>query len=700
MVYGCMNSAPEILLVEADPSQLAQIRQQVESEHFAVRTAGDGMQGLAAVMANPPDVIISDISMPKMGGYGLLHAIRESERTSKIPFVLLASSSEKELAQEVNGVYADAVLVKPVTREHLLNTLNRLLKSSVKPVRLPTMAGLKMEAGSLLPALEGGARIDQHTLPMHFGQFLDGSPTTMMTIVDEELNNSEGVIAQAISKRTTSATVLFSDIREFTSLSERLRSDQVVQMLNAYFARACEPIQRQHGWVVKFLGDGLVALFESPEGHVQDHAERAIKAGLLMILAATRFRAWIAEHLPHIDLPEFSIGVGIHSGEVTVCKMGGNESIDTTIIGDTVNIAARLEEKTKELGWSLVASQAAFEASGARILQGQRSSVAVKGRTQPVQIVEIIGLQPKKTSGDAERKFYEAVAVAVGINSRSLLGKLHEQDHAAKAEMQAGRLVASYRLARKLGQGGMSLVYLAQRMTDETEVVLKMMPIRPESVEDGDMLQRFIQEYALISQIQHPNISRIFEQGFTDTHAFIALEYFPGGDLRSLIKTRLQPDTAQAILIQVAGALSEIHARGIVHRDLKPDNIMLRDDGSLAIADFGIAKHAAFAMALTRHGEVLGTPYYLSPEQALGKMVDSRSDLYSLGVMFYEMLTSRKPYYGDNVQSLLYQHVHGCAPKLPSELARYQGLLDRMMAKRVEDRFQTAEQLVEAVLKL
>jgi serine/threonine protein kinase len=246
----------------------------------------------------------------------------------------------------------------------------------------------------------------------------------------------------------------------------------------------------------------------------------------------------------------------------------------------------------------------------------------------------------------------------------------------------------------------MSLVYLAQRMTDETEVVLKMMPIRPESVEDGDMLQRFIQEYALISQIQHPNISRIFEQGFTDTHAFIALEYFPGGDLRGLIKTRLQPDTAQAILIQVAGALSEIHVRGIVHRDLKPDNIMLRHDGSLAIADFGIAKHAAFAMALTRHGEVLGTPYYLSPEQALGKMVDSRSDLYSLGVMFYEMLTSRKPYYGDNVQSLLYQHVHGCAPKLPSELARYQGLLDRMMAKRVEDRFQTAEQLVEAVLKL
>ncbi|MFN5802566.1 MAG: protein kinase domain-containing protein [Burkholderiales bacterium] len=695
-----MNSTPEILLVEDDPGHLAQIRQQVESENFSVRTATDGLQGLAAVMAHPPDLIISDLSMPKMDGYGLLNAVRDGERTRDIPFVLLAPSSDQNLPQQARALGVDAVLVKPVTRDQLLHTLNHLLGSKLKAVGSQTMAGLKLQTGSLMPITEGEPEIDPHTLPMHFGQFLEGSPTTMMTIVDEDLDNADNIVAQAISKRTAAATVLFSDIRDFTSISERLRSDQVVQMLNAYFARACEPIQRQHGWVVKFLGDGLVALFESPEGQVQDHAERAIKAGLLMILAATRFRTWIAEHIPGVDLPEFSIGVGIHSGEVTICKMGGNESLDTTIIGDTVNIAARLEEKTKELGWSLVASRASFESGGARILYGQRSAVPVKGRSQEIEIVEIIGLQPKISSGDAERKFYEAVGLAVDINARSLRGKLQSTSPKAATEIEPGNLVANYRLIRKLGEGGMSLVYLAQRVADKAEVVLKMMRLKPDSIDDGDMLQRFIQEYALISQIHHPNISRIFEQGFTNTHAYIALEYFPGGDLRSLIKTRLQPDTAQAIIVQVAGALSAIHARGIVHRDLKPDNIMLRNDGSLAIADFGIAKHPAFAMTQTRHGEVFGTPYYLSPEQALGQVVDSRSDLYSLGIMFYEMLTGRKPYYGDNVQSLLYQHVHGRAPRLPQELSRYQAFLDKIMAKRPQDRYQTAEQLIDAVVLL
>ncbi|MFO0388047.1 MAG: protein kinase domain-containing protein [bacterium] len=695
-----MNGTPEILLVEDDPSHLAQIQQQVESENFAVRTARDGLQGLAAVMAHPPDVIVSDISMPKMGGYGLLNAVRDSERTRDIPFILLTSGSEQNHPDEAAAQAADAVLVKPVARDELLNTLNHLLGSKKKPVGSQTMAGLKLQTGSLMPITEGEPEIDPHTLPMHFGQFVEGSPATMITIIDEELDNADNIVAQAISKRTTAATVLFSDIRDFTSISERLRSEQVVQMLNAYFARACEPIQRQHGWVVKFMGDGLVALFESPEGQIQDHAERAIKAGLLMILAATRFRTWISEHLPNIDLPEFSIGVGVHSGEVTVCKMGGNESLDTTIIGDTVNIAARLEEKTKELGWSLVASRISFEASGARILFGQHSDVPVKGRSQTIEIVEIIGLQPKPSSGDTERKFYEAVGLAVGINARSLRGKMIGSTPRAGSELEPGRLVANYRLIRKLGEGGMSLVFLAQRVADEAEVVLKMMRLRPDSVDDGDMLQRFIQEYALISQIHHPNISRIFEQGFTDTHAYIALEYFPGGDLRSLIRTRIQPDTAQAILVQVAGALSAIHSRGIVHRDLKPDNIMLRNDGSLAIADFGIAKHPAFAMTHTRHGEVFGTPYYLSPEQALGQVVDSRSDLYSLGVMFFEMLTGRKPYYGDNVQSLLYQHVHGRAPRLPEELSRYQPFFDKIMAKKPQDRYQTAEQLIDAVVLL
>lgn len=700
-----MTALAEILVVAKDPLCLTEVRVYLESAHFAVHAANNTLQAQAFLREKVPEIVICDSNFLGVDGDELLQTLRGHERTQHTPFIVLATKDAVEEVRSTAGLI-HAVLVQPLNQAHFLRVVESLLKNRVThAVGSQTMTGVKMQTDSLAALLPGEGLVadaNPHTLPMHFGQFLESSPATMMTLLDDDDEVSEDdVIAQAISKRTTYATVLFSDIRDFTSISERLRSDQVVQILNAYFARACEPIQRQHGWVVKFLGDGLVALFESPDGHTQDHAERAVKTGLLMILAATRFRAWMAENFPGVDLPPFSIGVGIHTGEVTVCKMGGGESLDTTIIGDTVNTAARLEEKTKELGWSLIVSQTSLDAAGPRILTGQRSALTVKGRTQPIDVVEVVGLQPKLGQGD-NANFYKALSTAVGVNSHTLRRKLqiHASASAVGTSFNEVPHVTHFRMLRKLGEGGMSLVYLAQREADDTEVVLKMLPLRPDSAEDAHLLQRFLQEYALISQIHHHNIARIFEQGFTETHAYIALEYFPGGDLRSLIKSHVPTDVAEAILMQVANALSAIHARGIVHRDLKPENVMLRHDGSLAIADFGIAKHPAFAMTQTRHGEVFGTPYYLSPEQALGKVVDARSDIYSLGVMFYELLTCRKPYYGDNVQSLLYQHVHGIVPQLPTALARYQPLLDRLMAKDLPSRFQKAEEIIEEVLAL
>ncbi|HEU4622902.1 MAG TPA: protein kinase [Burkholderiaceae bacterium] len=695
------TTPPEILIVDDDRPLVGRARQYLEDAGFKVRVAEDGLQGLAAVMMRAPDVVMTGMTMKKMDGIGLMQSLRANDRTRTLPIVVLAPEHDNAELQRAQAAGADAVLLKPVPRELLLSAVSDALKT--KPLRnQTTMAGLRFTQGASLPVATSAPKLEQHTLPANFAQFLESSPQTL--IGESILDPDEDLIAsQMISKRTTTGTVLFSDIRNFTSISEQLRSEQVVEMLNAYFARACEPIQRQHGWVVKFLGDGLVALFESPEGQLQDHAERAIKAGLLMVLAAMRFRSWIRERHPNLDLPEFAIGVGVHTGEITVCKMGGSETVETTIIGDTVNIAARLEEKTKEVGWSLVSSEAAFESAGARVLRGQHSALTVKGRNAPVEITEITGLAPKANANEQERKFYEAVAQAVALNSKSLQQRIAEKAAAAAAGVDPLAIdptsikVPGYRVMRKLGEGGMSLVYLAGNDKRGGDAVLKMLRMAPET--EGEILQRFIQEYRLISQIDHPNVAKIYEQGFTQTHAYIAMEYFPGGDLRALSKAGLKPDVAQAVLIQIAGALAAIHARGIVHRDMKPDNVMLRDDGSLGLADFGIAKHID-NKTLTRHGEVFGTPYYLSPEQALGGAVDQRSDIYSLGVMLFEMLTGRKPYYADNAQALLYQHVHAPVPTLPQEHTRFQPLLNRMMAKKPAERYQRADDIIESVIRL
>jgi len=710
------SPSSDILLIDSDSAQLARTRFDLEASDYRVRTAADGLQGLAAIMMRPPALIIAGLTMPKMDGIGLVKAVRSNERMRHLPFILLGERSDSDLAARARATGADIVLARPLPREVLLLAVAEVLGDHSK-LAATTLTGLTLSSASTTAGLAtiepdrpmpmtrtdprriGSPKLEQHTLPANFAQFFDQAPETL---INESILDPDAELAASamITKRNTTGTVLFSDIRNFTSMSEKLESEQVVELLNAYFARACEPIQRQHGWVVKFLGDGLVALFESPPDHLQDHAERALKAGLLMILAATRFRTWIADRHPGRELPEFCIGVGVHTGDVTVCKMGSHDTVETTIIGDTVNTAARLEEATKEVQWSVVASQPAFDAAGPRLRGGKRSQINVKGRVQPVDIVEIVGLDPKQRATDHERRFYEAVAGAVQSNSE-LIRKWPSRRAARNgsgmgADGQPD--IPGYRLDRKLGEGGMSLVYLAERESDGAEVVLKLLPINDKTL--GETLQRFIQEYSTISQVDHPCVARIFEQGFTQRFAYIAMEHFPGGDLRGMIKSGMSPEMAQSTLIRIAGALAAIHSLGIVHRDMKPDNVMLRRDGALVLADFGIAKHLENALMKTRHGEVYGTPYYISPEQAVGGAVDTRSDLYSLGVMFHEMLTGKKPYYADNAQGLLYQHVHAPIPRLPAALARFQAVLDKLMAKKSSDRYASASQVIEAAMQL
>jgi DNA-binding response OmpR family regulator len=258
--------------------------------------------------------------------------------------------------------------------------------------------------------------------------------------------------------------------------------------------------------------------------------------------------------------------------------------------------------------------------------------------------------------------------------------------------------VEGYRVVRKLGQGGMSRVYLAEHLATGTERVLKIVPIS--DGDEGETVQRFIHEFALVSSIEHPNVARIYDQGFTDDYAYIAMEYFPGGDLRGMIGDGMAPELGLAVLMQVSSGLSAIHHQGIVHRDMKPDNVMVRSEGTLAIADFGIAKKPMAQLSDTQHGEVFGTPYYLSPEQATSGTVDARSDLYSLGVMFYEILTGAKPYRAADIEGLLYQHLNAPVPTFPASLGYLQPLLDRTMAKDPEMRFASADELVAACAAL
>jgi adenylate cyclase len=188
-------------------------------------------------------------------------------------------------------------------------------------------------------------------------------------------------------------TVLFSDIRNFTTISESLEPVQVVEMLNRYFTRACEPILAAAGTVDKFVGDAIMAVFGAPAAH-PDHARRAIQAALGLVAAAQEFQAWLVERYPGLDLPRFKIGVGLHTGVAVVGNIGSPKRLEYTAIGDTVNTASRLESLSKELGWTIVASRATLSAANPGVVMGDRRTVTVKGRREPVEVCEILGLEP------------------------------------------------------------------------------------------------------------------------------------------------------------------------------------------------------------------------------------------------------------------------------------------------------------------
>lgn len=261
-----------------------------------------------------------------------------------------------------------------------------------------------------------------------------------------------------------------------------------------------------------------------------------------------------------------------------------------------------------------------------------------------------------------------------------------------------GTDVNGYRVIRALGKGGMSMVYLAHHEASGQDRVLKILPI---SEHDGGVLvQRLINEAALLSQISHPSVIRVHEHGFTDWHAYIAMEYLPGGDLRTVLGKPVPPSVAVEAIVQLGGALEAVHGAGMIHRDLKPENVLRRADGTFVLADFGIARQAGVQLSYVGTGHVMGTAAYLAPELMGSGVPDHRSDLYSLGVLFFEMLTGRKPYDGDDPVQVLNMHLRAPVPRLPATHAWAQGLIDRTMAKQPAQRFQSASALVTAVLSV
>jgi serine/threonine-protein kinase PpkA len=250
--------------------------------------------------------------------------------------------------------------------------------------------------------------------------------------------------------------------------------------------------------------------------------------------------------------------------------------------------------------------------------------------------------------------------------------------------------IPGYKITRPIAEGGMASVYLAVQESLERPVVLKLL----KKFTDVYQSARFVNEGRIIASLNHHNIITIYDIGVIGERHYLSMEYVQGGNLEDKILEGMKPAAALDLVEVIGGCLDFLHKKDIIHRDIKPANILFHEDGTPILTDFGVAKQESTDSRLTKDGIALGSPYYISPEQAESKPVDGRADIYSLGIILYEMLTGKKPFQGDSDIQIIISHLSEPVPSLPEGLEQYQELVDRMIAKNPDDRFSTAEEML------
>jgi len=252
--------------------------------------------------------------------------------------------------------------------------------------------------------------------------------------------------------------------------------------------------------------------------------------------------------------------------------------------------------------------------------------------------------------------------------------------------------IPGYKIKGELGAGGMATVYLAVQENLHREVALKVMT--PGLAVDETYCQRFLKEGRITAQLSNPNLLTVYDIGVHESHYYMATEYLPGGTVRQKMNAGITVEEIVKVIIDIGHGLQFAHGKGFVHRDVKPGNFMYRANGDCVLGDFGIAKAVDSNTGSTKLGTSIGTPHYMSPEQAKGERVDHRSDLYSLGVVFFELLTGNPPFDAGDPFSVALMQISDPTPPLPREHQRFDPLIQRLMSKDRNDRYNQADDFI------
>ncbi|HEV2269347.1 MAG TPA: protein kinase [Steroidobacteraceae bacterium] len=433
---------------------------------------------------------------------------------------------------------------------------------------------------------------------------------------------------------------------------------------------------------------------------------------MLVVDRDEKYREWLRLHLGilcpdatvgAIDLVEFEPWSALVSGrECDVLLLSaafGTSPEDPDAHG--LDLLRKL--RTRNIASAVIAlAEDGNELTAVRALQLGAADYLPKRLLTPERLKTSVRVALRRIEQRVARRLADLAhtAQAIALDSQAQQPQPEPGEAAAvppSQEPEVPPVIPGYSITKKIGESEKAVVYLAASAALGTDVALKVSRTPREANAERQALER---EYNAILAVRHPVVVRIHDYGVENGLEYLAMEYFPRGDLKARMYFGVTEAETLRYLEQIAVALSVVHGAGLLHRDLKPPNVMLRENDEIALIDFGLARTLDGECHSTRTGVLRGSPYYMSPEQALGEELDARSDLYSLGVMYHEMLTGKKPFTGGSAIEVLQQHVNAPPPRLPLSLSRHAPILSRLLAKRREDRFNTADEVLAATAAL
>lgn len=679
-----------ILVVDDDPDIRTLVATYLRPEGHAVEFAEDGARGLEAAVNLAPDVVVADFQMPRMDGFALFSALRANPKTARVPVVMLTAHHSRALMLKALAKGLDDFVGKPVTREDLVKVVARL----VKPAR-------------------GRRSTTTRSLAASSAEFL--------------------------------GSVACCEICRLEAFMLKLRKPELVELLDQFAAEVAQAVQDDDGWLVKPDAHHLVVGFPEETAN-REHALSALRCALKMVVAAQRLKPWIARRFPGKDLPEFLVAVGVHTGTIKVRppRVGVSEA---SLTGEAVSIAGVLAESILALGWSVAASQTTAKSAkfaflagrSAKVLPpdgGELGAIEVRGFKPPAPAAVPAAAPPDKAASLVEAAVERNAALVTYaaaiprpaapaakpapprpapkvVMARPAPAPMPQPPVPASAPAKAAPRAtppkpaappprplqpkpesppadpfAGRRVALKLSDNGAIVVTLVNPEDGGAPQVVKTILINDDKKgSKRARLRGFVDQYAALRAVAHPHIARIHGCGLSATHLFAVQEYCPGGDLHNLIASKMSPDEVLKALLRVAGALKAAHQAGFIHGDLRPPNVMLREDGSIAVVDFALASAVEYALGEGDSGVMLRSPEYLSPETINGSPADVRSDIYTLGLLFHEMLTGQRAYASPDLSRVMADQLSAPVPVLPAPLEKFQPLLNKLMAKALSERF-------------